>query len=272
LSEKSSRDLSIGIKLDKLDYTLKEATKSLEQFKDLAKGSEELREYAIDQITKFALSIRASKLDKDELENFFKYPYCLIAGKKEHEHYLIIPKFVDAHFGWLHKVTPSHNIFLVNPYVDWLGELPAALKKELKIPDALDVFLDGDYLVGKDVKKIQEKFKGFIKKVEKDGTLLIDKSRHFDLLANLIKEGILPFIPKPMNREDLVQNEIEFELRDYQLEAWNALKKYSNIGVFFPPSTGKTWFGMYVISQIKGPHLITVPSFSTFLIKPLNFS
>jgi len=144
LSEKSSRDLSIGIKLDKLDYTLKEATKSLEQFKDLAKGSEELREYAIDQITKFALSIRASKLDKDELENFFKYPYCLIAGKKEHEHYLIIPKFVDAHFGWLHKVTPSHNIFLVNPYVDWLGELPAALKKELKIPDALDVFLDGE--------------------------------------------------------------------------------------------------------------------------------
>ena len=76
------------------------------------------------------------------------------------------------------------------------------------MPDALDVFLDGDHLVGKDTKKIQEKFKGFIKKVEKDGTLLIDKSRHFDLLANLIKEGILPFIPKPMNREDLVQNEI----------------------------------------------------------------
>ncbi len=260
MSEKSSKDLSIAIKLDKLGYTLEQATKSLEQFKDLAKGSEELREFAIDQITRFALSIRASKLDKDELESFFKYPYCIIPGRKEHEHFLIIPKFVDAHFGWLHKVTASHNIFLVNPYVDWLGDLPQALKKELKIPDALDVFLDGEYLVGKDTKKIQDKFRGFIKKVEKDGTLLIDKSRHFELLANLIKEGILPFIPKPIDREDLVQKRCDFKLRDYQEEAWKTLKKYSNIGVFFPPSTGKTWLGMYVVTHIKGCHLITVPS------------
>lgn len=265
MEQKTSKELSIGLQLDKLDHTLQEATESLKHFKKLSKDSNELREYAIDAITKFALSVRSSKLDKDELENFFKYPYCIIQGKNEREHYLIIPKFVDAHFGWLHKVTPSHNIFLVNPYVDWLGELPAALKKELKIPDPLDIYLEGEYLTGSDTAKAETKFKEFIKRKERDGRLLIDKSRHFEFLARLIKEGILPFRPQPINPDDLVDLKCDFTLRDYQEEAWKGLLEYSNIGVFFPPSTGKTWFGMYVITHLKGPHLITVPS--TILIE-----
>ena len=150
-----SKTLSAGLLVDKLDHTIAETKKTLEQFKKLAETDKGLRELAIDQITKFALSIRSSKLDKDELEPFFQYPYCIIPGKSDAEHYLVIPKFIDAHFGWLHKVTPSFNIFLVNQYVDWLGDLPEALKKELKIPDPLDIYLDGEYLVGKDVSKIE---------------------------------------------------------------------------------------------------------------------
>jgi DNA excision repair protein ERCC-3 len=247
--------------MEQLKHTLDRANGALQEFTQLAAGSDELKEWAMNEITKYALSIRASKIDKDELENFFNYPYCILQGKHEGEAYLAIPKFIDAHFGWLHKVTPSFNIFLVNRYVDWLGELPQALKNELKFADPLDVHLEGDYLVGPDAKKVREKFGHFIKKVEADGRLLVDKSRYFDMLAALIKDGILPFIPRPVDRQDLVEGrKCDFELRDYQQEAWKTFLQYSNIGAFFPPSTGKTFLALWAMTHIKGPHLVVVPT------------
>src|SRR5947209_4232742 len=102
MSQQKTKELSTDLKIAQLKHTLDNATKSLQEFTLLAEGSQELRELATNEITKYALSIRASKLDKDELENFFKYPYCILPGKHEGECYLAIPKFVDAHFGWLH--------------------------------------------------------------------------------------------------------------------------------------------------------------------------
>jgi len=256
----SKEQTAVQLQIEQLQRNLDTATEALQQFSKLAQGSQELREWAENEITKYALSIKSSKLDKDELENFFKYPYCIIPGKHDGEYYLAIPKFVNAQFGWLEKVTPSFNIFLVNKYVDWLGELPQALKKELKFPDPLDVYLDGDHLVGRDVKKAKEKYAQFIKKTEKDGRLLYDKSRHFEFLANLIKDGILPFSPKPVDKEDIVERYCSFTLRDYQKDAYQEFLKYSNIGAFFPPSTGKTFLGIHGMTHIRGPHLVVVPS------------
>lgn len=254
-----SKDLSAELKLSHLKTSLDKANAALDEFTKLAKGSEELREWATNEIAQYALSIRSSKLDKDELENFFKYPYCILPGKHEGECYLAIPKFVDSHFGWLHKVTPSFNIFLVNQYVDWLGELPAALKKEMKFADPLDVHLDNDYIVGPDTAKLYDKHPQFFTK-QKDGRLLVDKSRHFEMLAALIKDGILPFIPKPVAKADLVERRCDIQLRDYQLEAWKEFLKYSNIGAFFPPSTGKTYLSIHALTHIVGPNLVAVPS------------
>jgi len=255
----SKGDLSVVLKLEQLQRNLDAIQGTMKDFYKLAEGSQEVRELVTNQITQYALSIRASKLDKDELQNFFKFPYVIIPGKHEAEFYLAIPKFVDAQFGWLHKVTPSFNIFLVNRYVDWLGELPEAIKKELNMPDPLDVYFDGTYLVGPDAKKAKEKYGKYIKGIEK-GKLLVDKSRHFEFLANLIKDGILPFVPKPVPQEDMVERRCDFELRDYQKDAWEEFLTYSNIGVFFPPSTGKTFLGIYGMTHIKGPHLVAVPT------------
>lgn len=253
------KDLSLALKIEQLKHNLDKASTAIKDFEIVAKESVEIREYVTNEIAKYALSIRSSKLDKDELNNFFKSPYCVLPGKHEGECFLAIPKFIDTHFGWLHKVTPSYNIFLVNQYVDWLGELPAALKKEMKFPDPLDIRLDGSYLVGSDTDKVLQKYSKFVSK-QKDGRLLVDKSQHFEMLASLIKDGILPFTPKPVNKDDLVNRKCEFELRDYQLEAWKEFLKYSNIGAFFPPSTGKTWLGMYALTHVQGPHVVAVPS------------
>lgn len=257
----TEKQLALELQMARLESKLNDVSKIFPALAELAKGSQELQEYVTGEITKFALSIRASKLDKDELENFFKHPYHIYKERrdKENEWHLAIPKFVNAQFGWLEKVTESHNIFLINRYVEWLGDIPQSLKQKMGIKDPLDVFLDSDALVGKDIDKVAEKYKMFIKSRDKN-RLIIDKRRHFELLATLIKDGILPFIPKPVDKEDLVLRKCDFELRDYQKEGWNMFLKYSNIGAFYPPSTGKTFLALYIMTHVKGPHLIAVPS------------
>lgn len=263
-----SDQTSSEIKISHLEFLLNQAQTALKQFTKLAEESDELREWAKNEVIRYAMSINTAKLDKDELDNFFKYPYVILSKRmsshEEHdafsEAYLAIPKFINVQIGWLEKVTPSYNIFLVNRYVEWLGGLPAFLKKELRIEDPLDVRLDGDYLIGSDTKKAQEKFKQFVKKVESDGRIQVDKSRHFELLASLIKEGILPFTPKPIDAADKIERKCDFTLRDYQKKLYETFEKYSNVGVFIPPSTGKTFFGLYAATHVKGPWIVFVPS------------
>lgn len=260
MSKQETPEINLQLKLAQIQSHLDQVKQSFKDLTNLADDSKELREWAMQQLTQYALSVKSSKLDKDELENFFKYPYCIMPGKHKNEYYLIIPKFIDAHFGWLYKTTESHNIFLVNKYVDWLGELPDHLKRELKFQDPLDIVLDGEYLTGKDIKKAKQKYAHFIKGQTKEGKLIIDKTRHFELLANLIKDGILPFIPKPIDREDMIKSKCEIELRDYQRKAYEEFLQYGNIGAFFPASTGKTYLSIYALANLKPKHLVVVPT------------
>ena len=105
----------------------------------------------------------------------------------------------------LDRVTESFNIFVVNPYVDLLGEIPDHVRKELDIPDPLDLKLEGDYLVGPDIEKAKQQFPEFIKSQTKDGRLLVDKSRHFEFLVKMIKKGIRPFSKQPISQDHFIE-------------------------------------------------------------------
>jgi DNA excision repair protein ERCC-3 len=74
-----------------------------------------------------------------------------------------------------------------------------------------------------------------------------------------LKDGILPYYPKPVNPEDLNDGEI-FELRDYQKQAFETFLKYSHVGVFYPFGAGKSFLGLYILAKIKGRKLIVVPT------------
>jgi DNA excision repair protein ERCC-3 len=263
MTTEDTQAMSVELQIARLQSLINHIQSAFPALKDLTKGSAELQEQVVNEITGYAMSIKTSKLDKDQLAGFFKHPYHLYKERrdKENEFHLAIPKFIDVQLGWLEKVTDSHNVFLINRYVDWLGELPDALKKKVGMKDPLDVFLDGDLLVGKDIEKVKEKYKPFIKGKDREGRLVIDKTKHFELLATLIRDGILPFVPRPIPKDLFVSGrKCDFELRDYQKEGWQTLLQYSNVGAFLPPSTGKTFFGMWVATHIKPPHLIAVPS------------
>lgn len=255
-------NLSLALQMENLMRQLDTIKGLVPALESVAKGSDEIRSKVTSEITKFAMSIRSMKLDPDELASFFDYPYVIYRekGDGDTQRHLALPKFCDAQFGYLERVTESFNIFVVNQYVDLLGELPGFVRKELDIPDPLDLKLDGDYLSGSDVEKAKREFPEFIRKQEKDGRLLVDKSRHFEFLVKMIKKGINPFDRKRIPQECFVERRCDFTLRKYQQDIWNKLCEYSFAGVYIPPSTGKTFLGMYGMTHLRGPHIIAVPT------------
>ena len=42
------------------------------------------------------------------------------------------------HVGWLDRQTASHNVFVVNKYVDWIGELPDDIRSQVGISRKYD--------------------------------------------------------------------------------------------------------------------------------------
>jgi len=251
-----------ALALDRVRFLVDQLKGVIPQLDELANLSDEVREQTQRQIADYALSIRMAKLKPEELEAFFRKPYDLdpVPGRQD-SWYLKIPRFVDIQFGWLHKQTESFNTFLVNRYMDWLGELPEVIKRELGFKPPPDLKLDGEILSGspRALEEAWRKYRPFLKDRD-EKRIVINKRRSFELIASLVKDGVLPFSLKPVDPSDLVDRKLDFELRPYQKEAWDVFMQYSNIGVFFPASTGKTVLGLYLMTHLKPPHLIVVPS------------
>lgn len=251
-----------GLAVDRVRYLIGQIKSVVPALDELAEISNKTKHDIQEQIVDYALSVKTAKLRPEELEAFFKKPYTLMPtpGRRD-SWYLIIPRFVDVQFGWLHQQTESFNIFLISRYMDWLGELPEVIKRELGFKPPPDLKLDGEILSGspRALEEAWRKYRPFLKDRD-EKRIVINKRRSFDLIASLVKDGVLPFSLKPVDPSDLVNRKLDFELRLYQKEAWDVFMQYSNIGVFFPASTGKTVLGLYLMTHIKPPHLVVVPS------------
>ena len=230
--------------------------------KELTGITDEARKVVEQQVAEFALSIKTSKLDKDQLEAFFKKPYYLepIHGRPDSWH-LVIPKFVDVQIGWLERSTDSFNVFLINRYMDWLGEIPEAIKRQLNWKPPPELILDGEELHGPKgaLEYAWQKYRPFLHDRD-ENKIRVNPKRAFDLIASMIKDGVLPFSIKPIDNADFVDRKCDFQLRDYQVQAWNELKRFSAIGVYYPPGTGKTIIALWVMTHLKPPHLVVVPT------------
>ena len=236
---------------EKIEQTKKELSKIEEEFSDL------LQKHFYTSLWK--------NIKSDEIINFVKKPY-FIQPYKENEWRLIVPKFIPLEVGWLEFETESFKVFRVNKWVEWITPLPEILKEELGIyKPEFKVSFDWEKGVldveEGDVKKVKKRWGKFIYRQLNHSTFQIKSTQRFSFLVELLKEGILPYRPKPANPEDFYErSRVEFKLRDYQKDAWNYFLKYSHILVTYPFGAGKTFLGLYAIAQIKGKKLIVVPS------------
>jgi len=233
-----------------------------ELFAWLSREIEELKDKQSMELQALAEQLGYTKVNPELFRNFFNKPY-VILPRKENEWYLIVPRFIDLQLGWLWQQTPSFNIFLVNRYIDWLYPLPPELKRQLGFKEPpFKPIVDEDHLICKpeETDLAWERYKKYLLRREAPGKIRVKKRAHFNLICELIKDGILPFKPKPVDPEDILDRTPNFKLRDYQKEAWTYFISFGNIGVYWPGGAGKRWFALYAMTRLKGKKLVIVPT------------
>lgn len=231
------------------------------------------------KMAEFALSLRMGKLDEDALDSFFKKPYPKLDPARDSKGRLIrdtfrlsIPRFIPLSIGFLESQDEAWNYFRVNRYMDWFGEIPDFIKKQIGMkehPEFEGLKIEGGDLVGPQevVKRAWEDkhLRRFFDNVE-GNRIKIDKNRAYDLTVALLREGVKPFSQNPIDPADIItpaplpDGKQAYQLRPYQKAIWETLCKFSSVGVFIPPSTGKTVIGVYAGTHLRPPHLIVVPT------------
>lgn len=203
--------------------------------------------------------------DTDQLEDFVEKPYTLIP-KSENEMWVIVPRFIPFNVGWLEKQDESYNHFIVNKYVNWIEEIPDEISEEVgieqefeeaQIEDGVVQFSDEDER-DRAWDKLGGREGGLYKRTDED-KIQVKAGKEFDVIAELIEQGNLPFTPTPVEQSDLRSDITGVSLREYQERAWNKLRETGMIGVYWPPGTGKTFLGLYAGDRIRGKKLVVVP-------------
>lgn len=210
--------------------------------------------------------IDLSNIEREHLEAFADEPYKVLP-KAESEYYVVVPRFIPFSAGHLQQQNDAWNVFVINKYVNWLDELPETIESKVDFGQRYDhAEVDGsilqlasegerdrawDDLGGMD---------GGLNKRVGDTKIQIKRGKEFDVIAKLIEEGNLPFAPSPIVEDDLRGEPEQVSLRPYQERAWDTFLETGQVGVYWPPSLGKTFFALYAGERISGKKLVVVPS------------
>lgn len=269
---------------------------------------------AVDDITQAlrgAFNLR--ELDAAHLRSFADEPYCLLP-KGDEEAWVVVPRFVPFHVGYLDRQTASYNIFVVNKYIDWIYDLPDEIREAVGIQSKYDeAIVDDGLLRLRDEDEYAEAWDEFATERDQDAippddalkemkwsqlqslasrlgvyeqgasreeieaalreqrstSLPLRESREFDVIAQLIDDGNLPFAPQPVADAHLREDPEGIALDDpnhtpkgasYQRRAWEKFLETGMIGVYWPPGAGKTFLALYAGDRLRGEKLVVVPS------------
>ncbi|MBA7503770.1 hypothetical protein ES706_02391 [subsurface metagenome] len=202
---------------------------------------------------------------EEALESFLKRPYAILPKSGErNEFYVAVPKFVDFQVGYLDHSTDSFNVFVITKYTQWLGQaIPDDLREELdfKKPEPITV-TDGVISFPEEYEPVvAQRYGGYLTSISK-GKARIRPGNEFDLIAEIIDNGSLPFVPKQVSEVDLREPQVKFELKgkySYQRDAFDTFLKYGATGIFWMPGSGKTFIGMFILDSLKGSKLVVCP-------------
>ncbi len=237
----------MGEKITKLVKELEEKNKELQtEISSLSKNNLSL----LDD------SKKEFEWDKDLLKEWHEeYWHTYSNQSGENEWFIAVPKFIPFSLGWLDHTTKGYNVFKINQYTQWLGEMPEFLRKELNIKEPEKIFVSDGNLVFTEGKEdeIKDRYGDLLSSVSK-GTARVKLGKEFDLIAKIIENGSLPFVPKQVDEKDIIPNPttISFDGKYiFQKQAWDNFLKYGAIGIYWMTGAGKDIFSCYALSRIK---------------------
>jgi len=199
-----------------------------------------------------------------EIHDFLDQPYAILprGSDRPNEWWVVTPKFTNYELGYLDHSANGWHYFLVNKYMMWLARIPEELKDKFNFrkPLPLRVY-DGVLFTGEDGQEdAWNRYKTHLTQRKGIDQIRVKMGHEFNLIAEIIEDGMLPFAPQPVEEEDLRAPNTTFQLRDYQEQWWNDFLKWGAVGVFAPFGAGKTFIGMHAIASLKGPKLVVVPT------------
>jgi DNA excision repair protein ERCC-3 len=213
----------------------------------------------IDRLSKQNLSLldeikKKTQWDEELLKEWYE-EYWHTYPSSDNEWFVAVPKFIPFSLGWLDHTTKGYNVFKINQYTQWLGDLPDFLRKELNIKEPDKIFVSEGNVIfdeGKE-EEVKDKYGDMLSSVSK-GTARIKLGKEFDVIAKIIENGSLPFVPRPVDNEDIVHNStnIGFEGKyKFQKEAWDNFIKSGAVGIYWMTGAGKDIFSCYALSRIR---------------------
>jgi DNA excision repair protein ERCC-3 len=201
-------------------------------------------------------------LEKDKFLAFFQKPYVIIPQNKE-KVLVAVPKFIkNFQVGWLWKETDNYYIYQLDQYSAWLGDVPTDLLQEIDLKKVFnEVYVEGNVIKFSQADKeaVKQKLKYHIKDIG-EGEASITRGHTFDVIAEIIKSGCLPFKPRMVSKDDLRTPKGEIKLRPYQNEAYQKFLNTGAVGVFHPTGAGKSFISLYAIDCLKGRKVIITPT------------
>ena len=243
-----------------VDDAKEQLTGLQDEIKQIQQGMEE-------QFNKLLEDFQVSQLNPKHVKAFRKKPYAMIPRRvtkgKIVEWFVIVPRFVDFHLPQLDHADASYNYFLLNSYTHHFGEIPAPLQKIFRLSPLPDLkVVDGMLLTPEEIQEqAWKQHRKHLVRREGKSTIRIKRGHEFYVIAEIIERGGMPFVPNRVEEEDLrTMPATDILLKDYQQEAYEKFLSTGAVGVFWPYSVGKSYFGLYCCAALKGPKLVVTPN------------
>ena len=259
----------------KLDDVNKDFANAKEKLLEIIRIVSERRQELTGLITKYAEETKWSRFKPAYLPNFIEEPYVIEPSRtgpkgKVLEWRVYVPKMVEFHVGRLERATHSYNVFSVTQYMHHFAEIPEELSSRFPKLDIEMQVVDGFLLT--EPKKTEEtwsRYRSYVFRKEGPGKIRIKKGSEWQLIAQILEDGGLPFAPSVVDPNDLRPRSCkgfaghdEWRIRDYQEEAYSKFMEYGAIGIYWPFGTGKSQFGLDLLDRIKGHKLIVCSTLS----------
>lgn len=256
--------------------TLSKTIADLKEYQDVATG----------EIAQYLRMDKGIELDIEAIRATTTRPYTLLPID-EHEAWLVHWRGVKMPiFGWVVAQEPAFIKARVTRSMDMLTPLPTWMKTELGWkPPAHAAVIDGTRTQIRVTDGDEDSFKrkyGAHLGGKKDGAFAIKGGDAWlELVAALVRDGILPYAPRPVEKEnwntkasypelltELINKKQTKAGGEYIQRAIDEFKAFGAVLVNYPPGSGKTLTGCSILNHFIGRVLILGDS--TMLIEQWN--
>lgn len=200
-------------------------------------------------------------IKEDEFVKFFEKPY-VVKPEGRNKVLVFVPKFIKGfQAGWLWKEDETFYIYELDQYSAWLGDVPKELLEEINFKKEIEAEVEGNVILFDSSQKesIKKRLGCHIRDLGENRGL-IKRGHEFDLIADMIESGCLPFKPFAVKDADKREGQTSINLRPYQKPAFDKFLETGAVGLFHPTGAGKSIVAVACLDIIKGKKLIIVPT------------